>query len=398
LAIAAIIRPHPPRTLQTSAAATALAAAFAALFVAVRTISHGGKLGDLALAGSTFVHPGAPSDLLVHTGSTGYDGQFYYRLALDPLTRHATAFHITLDNPAYRQQRVGFPATAWAVREVTRVPTSLALVLVNALAIVAIAWVGAQWARQYGRSALWGFALATSPALVMALARDLTEPLATATLLLGLLWWSRGQVWRAAAAFSVAALCRETVLIVLIGMGLWCLGQAIRRRSRARAGVVQVVALCVPAVVEAAWQLYVRHIWGGPLPALSGHSQVGGVGFRPLLGFFFDAGEIGPSHQGVLAATWLVERVLLLALLIVVAVGLRRAHAPVEIRAGWVLAALLAFSVAWKQDVEFVRAANESIVVGQLILLSRTDKLAKSTVTGVLGWSALVTLVYAAAL
>jgi hypothetical protein len=378
--------------------AAALSAVFAVVFVGVRTLSHGGRLGDLALAGSTFVQPGATSDLPIHAGTAGYDGQFYYRLALDPLTRQATAFHITLDNPPYRQQRIGFSATAWAVREVTRAPTSLALVIVNALAIVAIGWLGARWAKQFGRSPLWGVALAASPALVMALARDLTEPLATASLLLGLVCWSRRRLCWAAAAFSVAALCRETVLIVLIGMGIWCLGRALRQRGRVRSGLAELTALCVPAAVELAWQLYVRHIWGGPLPALSGHSQVGGVGFRPLLGFFFDVSEIGPTHDGVLAAIWLLERVLLLALLLVVAAGLRHCRAPAEIRFGWVLAALLAVSVSWHQDVEFVRAANESIFVGQLLLLSRKDKLANTAVTGVIGWSALVTLVYAAAL
>jgi hypothetical protein len=378
--------------------AVALTAVFAAVFVGVRTLSHGGRLGDLALAGSTFVHTGVSPDLPIHPGTAGYDGQFYYRLALDPLTRQATAFHITLDNPPYRQQRIGFPAVAWVVREVTRAPTSLALVLVNALAIVTVGWVGAQWAKQFDRSPLWGVALATSPALVMALARDLTEPMATAALLLGLLCWSRRRLWWAAAAFAVAALCRETVLIVLIGMGVWCLARAVRQRGRLRTGIEELAALCVPAGVELAWQLYVRHIWGGPLPVLSGHSQVGGVGFRPLLGFFFDVSEIGPTHDGVLAAIWLLERVLLLALLIVVAAGLRRSQAPAEIRLGWVFAALLAISVSWHQDVEFVRAANESIFVGQLLLLSRKDRLARTAATGVIGWSALVTIVYAAAL
>jgi hypothetical protein len=279
---------------------------------------------------------------------------------------------------------------------VTRAPTSLALVLVNTFALVALAWVGALWARRFDQAPLWGVALAVSPALVMALARDLTEPLATASLVLGLLWWTRERHWWAAGAFAVAALCRETTLIVLIGMGLWCFGRMVR--SRSARGVTELLALATPAAIELAWQLYVRHIWGGPLPALSGHSQVGGVGFRPLFGFFFDAGDIGPTHQGVLAAIWLLERFLLLGLLIVVACRLRGSNAPAEIRAGWLLAALLAFSVAWKQDVEFVRAANESIIVGQLLLLSRKDKLARTAATSVIGWSALVAVVYAAAL
>ena len=54
------------------------------------------------------MHPGASADLPVHTGTNGYDGQFYYRLALNSLSHQVTAFHITLDNPPYRQQRRRF--------------------------------------------------------------------------------------------------------------------------------------------------------------------------------------------------------------------------------------------------------------------------------------------------
>jgi len=89
---------------------------------------------------------------------------------------------------------------------------------------------------------------------------------------------------------------------------------------------------------------------------------------------------------------------LLLALLVVVASGLLRSVAPPEIRLGWVFAALLAISVSWSQDVQFVRAANEAIVVGQLLLLARKDQLARVAAVGVTGWSAMVAVIYAAAL
>jgi hypothetical protein len=379
----------------------AVVGALAALFVAARDVTHGGHLGSFALASNVFVHPGASSDLPVHTGTDGYDGQFYYRLALNPLSHQVTAFHITLDNPPYRQQRIGLPATAWAVREVFRAPTSLALVLVNVLAIVAVGWAGATWARRYGRSSWWGVTVAASPALVMALARDLTEPLATAALISGLLLWTAGRRWLASLAFTAAVLCRETVLVVLLGMGVCCLVQLVRGGGRAarRTSVMQILALCVPAAVEVGWQLHVKEVWGATkLPTLSGNGQVGFGLLRPARSFFFDASDIGLSHQGILDGIWLVERFLLLGLLIVVASGLLRSAAPPELRVGWVFAALLGLSVAWNQDVEFVRAANEAIVVGQLLLLARKDRVAGYAVTGIAGWSVLVAAVYAAAL
>jgi hypothetical protein len=374
--------------------------ALSAAFIAVRDVTHGGRLGSFALAGGTFVHAGAPGDLPVRAASTGYDGQFYYRLALDPLTHQVTQFHITLDNPPYRQQRIGLPALAWLVHEALRAPTSLALVLVNLVALVVVGFAGARLALQWNRSPWWGIALAVSPALVMALARDLTEPMATAGLVVGLLWWVRGRVWWAAGAFTVGVLCRETVLILLFGMALWCVGQLVlgaagvpRRTSAAKVG-----ALCVPAAVEIGWQFYVKHLWGGPLPTRSGHEQVGMILVRPLRTLFLYADQIGPTHQGVLDAVWLLERFVLLAFLIVVASGLMRSIAPPEIGLGWVFAALLATSVAWNQDVQFVRAANEAIIVGQLLLLARKDQIARVTAAGVAGWSAMVAVIYAAAL
>jgi hypothetical protein len=46
----------------------------------------------------------------------------------------ATEYGITLDNPAYRQQRIAAPVLAWAVGLPPRVSTLLALLLVNVAA------------------------------------------------------------------------------------------------------------------------------------------------------------------------------------------------------------------------------------------------------------------------
>ena len=45
--------------------------------------------------------------------SEGYDGQFFYRLALDPLASRTTDFGIIL--ASYRHQRIGYPLAAAAL-------------------------------------------------------------------------------------------------------------------------------------------------------------------------------------------------------------------------------------------------------------------------------------------
>src|SRR4051812_48413098 len=50
-----------------------------------------------------------PRGLTVLKASDGFDGQFYYRLALNPFTSQREEFGITLDAPALRHQRVLYP-------------------------------------------------------------------------------------------------------------------------------------------------------------------------------------------------------------------------------------------------------------------------------------------------
>ncbi len=89
--------------MNSSRAAVATGFGAVAAFLTVRLIQSDGP-GGFVLAGSPESTTSAPSEL--HHYGTGYDGQFVYRLALDPFTRAVTAHGMTLDLPAYRQQRI----------------------------------------------------------------------------------------------------------------------------------------------------------------------------------------------------------------------------------------------------------------------------------------------------
>lgn len=365
-------------------------------FVGVRSLTHSDSLGRFAVAGSVFVHRGAPADLPVTAHSTGYDGQFYYRLALDPFTRARTAYGITLDNPPYRQQRIGFPLAAWALRRATGMATSLSLVLVNGVAAVVLGAVGGAWAYRLGRPALWGVLLAATPAVVIALARDLTEPVATAALLAGLYAWAGGRRALAAVAFTVAILTRETVFVPLLGLGVYWVAAGLRDRARRPEAMRAVGWLCLPAAVELAWQLYLGAVWGH-IPVLSNSGDLGPPFYIVVRSFFGGATHIGFTHAGILEILWIAERVALLLLLVTAAIGLHRSSLAGDLRLAWVFAALLAVSTPWHQD-GFVRACNEAIVLGQLVLLSRPDRAAARMLRLSGLWSAAVALVYAVSL
>ena len=75
-----------------------------------------------------------------HPRSTGYDGQFYAQLAVDPLLRDP-AIDQALDNPPYRAHRILFSWIAWALGAGRPAWILQAASLENVLAWLVLAWV-----------------------------------------------------------------------------------------------------------------------------------------------------------------------------------------------------------------------------------------------------------------
>lgn len=300
-----------------------LAPAFLGLLAASVMVAlyAGGDLSRLVRAAPPWADPAAtPAGLAV--AERGYDGMFYYRLALDPLTDVRTDHGITLDLPAYRQQRILYPVLAWAASlgDERRVPAALALV--NVVALFGVGWIGGALARTAGRHALWGTLFVAYPGIAVTLRGDLTEAVGAVLVLGGLLLLRSAQSARASAALTLAALARETTLLVPAAVTL-------TRLLRAPRSVGGWLPLALPGVVAIAWQAVVILRWRS-IPAAEGVTA------------------LDPPFLGVLAAAWLnVERLpaerlmvwaaMLAFVLVMVAVGARALAAsriPHE-RAAW---------------------------------------------------------------
>ena len=143
-----------------------------------RTISR------FILIGQLFAHPAQLPAGMPLRAQYGYDGQFYYRLAINPLNFSHTAYGVTVD-AAYRFMRIGYPMITWLVSFGQRSLVPYMLVAVNVAAIGALGYFGAMFARQGGRHAAWGLLLPGYFGLVTSLSRDTAEPVAAAFLLAG---------------------------------------------------------------------------------------------------------------------------------------------------------------------------------------------------------------------
>jgi hypothetical protein len=358
------------RTTDTPLAPGLLVLAGALVFVLARL--HDAAQGDIARfvrAERPFANPArVPPGLFVYARN-GYDGQFYYRLALNPLNLHHTAYGITIDTP-FRFQRIGYPVLGWLASAGQHALVPVAMVAVNVAAMTTIGLLGGVFAQAAGRHALWGALLASYGGLVSALGRDLTEPAGAAFMLGGLLALRRRHPVLAGLLLACAALTRETALVVAGAIGLARLVQIAFRRSRP--GWPE-FAWLAPLIAFGAWQLVLRRATGGftLLASLSSNGKDGLPGSAFWHALQVNVGLLS-SSQGTQADVWFLEVAALLLFAAAALTALPATTAPAYERLAFVAFVVeLAFlsHFVWGGFAD-LRSVNEVYLLAVLILLA----------------------------
>jgi hypothetical protein len=85
------------------------------LYLLTRILVAGrGNVGSLIVAGSQYVDGNKLGVKLPIIQGSGYDGQFYFRLALDPFSTSRSYSGITFDS-SIRAQRILYPLLSWLI-------------------------------------------------------------------------------------------------------------------------------------------------------------------------------------------------------------------------------------------------------------------------------------------
>lgn len=248
----------------------------AAGFAGYRLVRGGGDPLALATIGERFAN-GEPA------GSEGYDGQFNFYIARDWLP---DAVQPHLDAPAYRYQRILYPALArWlAFGRTDSIPWVLPAVSLMAhfLGTLAVAAV-------LDRQGMWtGYALAYGlwVGVVGPAGIDLSEPLAYGLAAAGFFWLVADRPTAGGAALGLALLAKETTL--LFWLAAWL--AACFHRDRKAVGVLSLFGLGF-----AGWQAWLWLQFGEPG---IGSGGAGATGFEWLP--FFGLARVGAVDARVL--------------------------------------------------------------------------------------------------
>jgi hypothetical protein len=213
-------------------------------YVLLTLLRYNGDPKNFALIGTRF-DPGLPD------GRPGYDGQFAYQIARDPLNGWTKT-----DVPAYRYQRIVYPFAARILAFGNADLVSWTLIVVNIAALAAGTWLVEKILLHFRMSRWYALTYGLSAGTMMAVRLDLTEPLAYALALAGVWLALKDRWWWAAALLALAALTKEMTLAFAAGIGLVYLSQ---RDWRKLIGFSAIVLL--PFVI---WQFVLWQWFGQP--------------------------------------------------------------------------------------------------------------------------------------
>jgi hypothetical protein len=296
-----------------------------------------GRITLFIMSGVTFSHPGQMSPRISHVPLAGYDGQFYYRFALNPFNWHPTAYGITVDHN-YRYTRLGYPIVTWLLSGGQHAVAPIVLVVVNLLCVAAIGWLGAQFARDSGRHALWGLLFVAYFGLVISVGRDTSEPLADACMLAALLAYRRSRYVLAAVLLAYGVVTNEPILIMAVGIALTRLWAMYRRRVKpGREDLIWVLPGAAYVVLELLEKVLVHGKSGG----VADFRQNITVPFWALVrGLFTDFRLMSWTHLGMYDIN-LIEFIVLAVVLVSGLLVLRSSTAPAHEKTGFVCLVLI---------------------------------------------------------
>jgi hypothetical protein len=204
-------------------------------------------------AGAVFEAPKLLPHKVFLFRSTGYDGQFFFYLAQDPLLQgkaarrdQVSAPHI--DHVSYRYQRILLPVLGWLSSWGDPNVLEWTMPLINLIAVLGSGFLLARFLARRGHSPWWSLVYMLSLGQMIGVVDDLSDPLAAGLFVAGVVWWLEEQEAPAIVAFTACLLARETYIVPV---AIVCLVELVRRRRAAWAWLL-------PPLIWGAWELYVR--------------------------------------------------------------------------------------------------------------------------------------------
>ncbi len=233
------------------------------IMVVLRWMAGGYDFSYYFTAGSDFVNPLQTPVAVITQPGQGYDGQFFYRLALDPFNWEQNAYGVTIDYPQYRVQRIGYPFLAWILSAGgTPSLVPFALVFLNLLSFAGIIYFFKRISEKFKASPWFHFSPLLVCGIYMSTAKSLSEVTELCFFLGALAALLDRRLWMFAMFAALAILTRETSAIPISVLAILCVIQTDRQHR-----LKNIFILSIPFIVFISWKLFLaEHFKHDPAP------------------------------------------------------------------------------------------------------------------------------------
>lgn len=177
-----------------------------------------------------------------------HDGPLFWLIARDPLLLSPDESVPLLDRPAYRAQRILYPALAAPSRLFGEPALLWGMVVVNLVAVGIGTYVTAMIVAMVRAPVRAALAFPLNPAIVTGVLLDLSDVWATALLVSSVYAVMRKRWGWAVVAATGAVLSREVYAVGVIGLAIGAVGAP---------AIARVRLVAVPGVVALGWKAYV---------------------------------------------------------------------------------------------------------------------------------------------
>jgi len=198
-----------------------------------------------------------PANLVVQKNSDGYDGQFYYMIALD-------VFSEAKYRMSYRYQRILYPALAHLLSfgNINFIPWSL--LILNIFSVVCGAYILLLIINKYNADIRLSYLYAFNCGYLICILRDLSEPVMLLFILLFVYCYENKKTLLACAFLTCAVFTKEATLLLIVSLLFYLL---LKRELR------QLFIYSIPLFAYSIWQGFLNVAYPD-LPVLESFGQL----------------------------------------------------------------------------------------------------------------------------
>jgi hypothetical protein len=312
-------------------------------------------------------HPDVRRELIKVDGN-GYDGQWFYFIAWDPLMKEyhfAPGVEKIIDDPVFRYRRITYPILTkiFSFDQPYLYPMVMIFLLIASGAI--LGFLISRIATLNGWSPWSGLLALAIPALWFSISVGTPEPLAAAFVAAGFFLTLKKRYVSAAFFFAMAALTRESTILFIVAIALF----EFFKNRKFQAPLI-LIASIVPYFVWrlfVAITLYAMHGWKGFF------SEPGNVGI-PFMGVIEAYRQImNGSYIGAVTGPAIALPIVLICMVAAFVLVYRQTKHPVAIIGAIYafLALCLSWTKVWRDVSNVERQSYESFLCLALLFASR---------------------------